>query len=156
MACFFFKRQSVQSDISVIKRIFLARLRLGFASGKRAGAAFGSIRRSGPKLGFRLEAVVELRLLISGQHSKLYSKMIMRSGSKPGMRFVVERQIRGSAVGCMLHVNACCRQASTMDFRELTPHTIQCKTRNATETGITKWNWCQIQERDYDLNWERH
>ncbi|GBP68795.1 hypothetical protein EVAR_36557_1 [Eumeta japonica] len=37
----------------------------------------------------------------------------------------VERQIRGSAVGCMLHVNACCRQASTMDFRELTPHTIQ-------------------------------
>ncbi|GBP44293.1 hypothetical protein EVAR_27250_1 [Eumeta japonica] len=40
-------------------------------------------------------------------------------------RFVVERQIRGSAVGCMLHVNACCRQASTMDFRELTPHTIQ-------------------------------
>ncbi|GBP29937.1 hypothetical protein EVAR_18417_1 [Eumeta japonica] len=27
-------------------------------------------------------------------------------------RFVVERQIRGSAVGCMLHVNACCRQAS--------------------------------------------
>ncbi|GBP07277.1 hypothetical protein EVAR_92148_1 [Eumeta japonica] len=24
-------------------------------------------------------------------------------------RFVVERQIRGSAVGCMLHVNACCR-----------------------------------------------
>ncbi|GBP41347.1 hypothetical protein EVAR_84690_1 [Eumeta japonica] len=28
-------------------------------------------------------------------------------------------------VGCMLHVNACCRQASTMDFRELTPHTIQ-------------------------------
>ncbi|GBP38205.1 hypothetical protein EVAR_18084_1 [Eumeta japonica] len=40
-------------------------------------------------------------------------------------RFVVERQIRGSAVGCMLHVNTCCRQASTMDFRELTPHTIQ-------------------------------
>ncbi|GBP04344.1 hypothetical protein EVAR_6545_1 [Eumeta japonica] len=40
-------------------------------------------------------------------------------------RFVVERQIRGSAVGCMLNVNACCRQASTMDFRELTPHTIQ-------------------------------
>ncbi|GBP56055.1 hypothetical protein EVAR_43817_1 [Eumeta japonica] len=39
----------------------------------------------------------------------------------------VERQIRGSAVGCMLHVNACCRQASTMDFRELTPHTIQCE-----------------------------
>ncbi|GBP51436.1 hypothetical protein EVAR_37272_1 [Eumeta japonica] len=30
-----------------------------------------------------------------------------------GKRFVVERQIRGSAVGCMLHVNACCRQAST-------------------------------------------
>ncbi|GBP19710.1 hypothetical protein EVAR_8870_1 [Eumeta japonica] len=28
------------------------------------------------------------------------------------MRFVVKRQIRGSAVGCMLHVNACCRQAS--------------------------------------------
>ncbi|GBP87197.1 hypothetical protein EVAR_64647_1 [Eumeta japonica] len=27
-------------------------------------------------------------------------------------RFVVERQIRGSAVGCMLRVNACCRQAS--------------------------------------------
>ncbi|GBP83755.1 hypothetical protein EVAR_65970_1 [Eumeta japonica] len=24
----------------------------------------------------------------------------------------MERQIRGSAVGCMLHVNACCRQAS--------------------------------------------
>ncbi|GBP93308.1 hypothetical protein EVAR_66541_1 [Eumeta japonica] len=39
-------------------------------------------------------------------------------------RFVVERQIRGSAVGCMLHGNACCRQASTIDFRELTPHTI--------------------------------
>ncbi|GBP62038.1 hypothetical protein EVAR_54063_1 [Eumeta japonica] len=40
-------------------------------------------------------------------------------------RFVVKRQIRGSAVGCMLHVNARCRQVSTMDFRELTPHTIQ-------------------------------
>ncbi|GBP70562.1 hypothetical protein EVAR_54371_1 [Eumeta japonica] len=40
-------------------------------------------------------------------------------------RFVVERQIRGSAVGCMLHVNACCRQASTMDSSELTPNTIQ-------------------------------
>ncbi|GBP85525.1 hypothetical protein EVAR_53749_1 [Eumeta japonica] len=37
------------------------------------------------------------------------------------VKFVVERQIRGSAVGCMLHVNACCRQASTMDFRDLTP-----------------------------------
>ncbi|GBP64964.1 hypothetical protein EVAR_36584_1 [Eumeta japonica] len=46
-----------------------------------------------------------------------------------GWRFVVERQIRGSAVGRMLHVNACCRQASTMDFRELTPHTIKYPTR---------------------------
>ncbi|GBP53680.1 hypothetical protein EVAR_36050_1 [Eumeta japonica] len=29
-------------------------------------------------------------------------------------RFVVERQIRGSAVGCMLHVGACCGQAPPM------------------------------------------
>ncbi|GBP11287.1 hypothetical protein EVAR_92828_1 [Eumeta japonica] len=57
-------------------------------------------------------------------------------------RFVVERQIRGSAVRCMLHVNACCRQASTMDFRELTPHTIQYlktlkfPTRTADPNGV--------------------
>ncbi|GBP15689.1 hypothetical protein EVAR_5377_1 [Eumeta japonica] len=44
---------------------------------------------------------------------------------RPSKRFVVERQIRGSAVGCVLHVDACCRQAPTMDFRELTPNTIQ-------------------------------
>ncbi|GBP61267.1 hypothetical protein EVAR_52755_1 [Eumeta japonica] len=31
------------------------------------------------------------------------------------MRFVVERQIRGSAVGCMLHVDACCRQAPAIN-----------------------------------------
>ncbi|GBP58640.1 hypothetical protein EVAR_38879_1 [Eumeta japonica] len=49
----------------------------------------------------------------------------MECPSKTEERFVVERQIRGSAVGCMLHVNACCRQRSTMDFRELTPHTVQ-------------------------------
>ncbi|GBP77544.1 hypothetical protein EVAR_98997_1 [Eumeta japonica] len=41
---------------------------------------------------------------------------------RDGERLVVERQIRGSAAGCMLHVNACCGQASIMDLRELTPH----------------------------------
>ncbi|GBP76585.1 hypothetical protein EVAR_58101_1 [Eumeta japonica] len=40
---------------------------------------------------------------------------------------MVEKQIRGSAVGCMLHVNACCRQAPVMDFRELTPQTIESR-----------------------------
>ncbi|GBP45686.1 hypothetical protein EVAR_35955_1 [Eumeta japonica] len=34
--------------------------------------------------------------------------------SRATVRFIVERQIRGSAVGCMLHVNACCRQASCL------------------------------------------
>ncbi|GBP88966.1 hypothetical protein EVAR_87738_1 [Eumeta japonica] len=57
-------------------------------------------------------------------------------------RFVVERQSRGSVVGCMLHANACCRQASIMDFRELTPHTIQYESLRLADvaTGFNNLN----------------
>ncbi|GBP97819.1 hypothetical protein EVAR_71500_1 [Eumeta japonica] len=37
----------------------------------------------------------------------------------------MEEEIRGSAVGCMLHVNACCGQVFIMNFHELTPHTLE-------------------------------
>ncbi|GBP72622.1 Zinc finger protein 782 [Eumeta japonica] len=64
------------------------------------------------------------RLLVRAKMTKndLWNTLSMQEDS---IDSIVERKIRGSAVGCMLHVNACFRQASTMDFRELTPHTIQ-------------------------------
>ncbi|GBP27903.1 hypothetical protein EVAR_14093_1 [Eumeta japonica] len=74
-------------------------------------------RRSGSRIN-------ELRYL-QQQPEALSNQYSVGRGARSFARFVVERQIRGSSVGCMLHVNACCRQASIMDFSELTPHTIQ-------------------------------
>ncbi|GBP30604.1 hypothetical protein EVAR_76147_1 [Eumeta japonica] len=47
--------------------------------------------------------------------------------------FVVEMQIRGSAVGFMRHVNACCRQASSITVTRYVKHRGETKSRRYTK-----------------------